>query len=174
VSTCTKTAVASRCTKTTGCQCHLELKKWISHCGAKINVYPAWWFSVVWRFICYDQTLPTYHRLVNIVKYDLALLFIRDTETPLDAIAHLYCCFKYSVLTMQLSQHYTFKTKRHFPCTIVPDPHERKQLNESEMIPTANSILTQRQLGFLIAKYFCQNILTTKQWGQKCLFVTVS
>jgi len=51
---------------------------------------------------------------------------------PLDAIAHLHCCVEYSVLTMQLPQHYTCKTKRHFPYTVVPAPHERKKLHESE------------------------------------------
>jgi len=32
----------------------------------------------------------------------------------LDAVAHFYCYVKYSVLTMQLSHHYTCKTKHHF------------------------------------------------------------
>jgi len=55
---------------------------------------------------------------------------------------------------MQLPQHYTFKTNHDFPDTIMPTPHERKQLHkskynsrESEMVPTTNSILTQRQVG---------------------------
>ena len=58
------------------------------------------------------------------------------------------------VLTMQLPQHSTCKSKHHFPYTIVPDPRERKQLHESEynsheseMIATTNSILTQRHVG---------------------------
>jgi len=34
------------------------------------------------------------------VKYDQALLFTRDTETPLDAIAHLHCYVQYSVLAI--------------------------------------------------------------------------
>jgi len=44
--------------------------------------------------------------------------------------------------------------KYHFPYTIVPAPHGRKQLHESEhnsheseTVPTTNSILTQRQVG---------------------------
>jgi len=44
---------------------------------------------------------------LNIVKYNLALLFIRDTCAPLDAIAHLHCYVEYSVLNMELPQHYT-------------------------------------------------------------------
>jgi len=44
---------------------------------------------------------------LNIVKYDLALLFARDTWAPLDAIPYLHCYVKYSVLNMQLPQHYT-------------------------------------------------------------------
>jgi len=48
-----------------------------------------------------------------------------------DAITHVYCYIEYSVLTMQLPQHHTCKTKNHFPYTIVPNPHERKQLHES-------------------------------------------
>jgi len=58
---------------------------------------------------------------------------------------------------MQLPQHYTLtrKTKHHFSYTIVPvpAPHERKQRHESEsnshkseMVPTMNAILTQRQV----------------------------
>jgi len=42
--------------------------------------------------------------------------------------------------------------KHHFPYTILPTSHERKQLHESEnnshesgMVPTTNSILTQTQ-----------------------------
>jgi len=56
---------------------------------------------------------------------------------------------------MQLPQDYTCKTKQNFPYTIVPALYERKQLHESktinshesEMVPTSNSILTQRQVG---------------------------
>jgi len=71
-----------------------------------------------------------------------------------DAIAHLHCYVEYSVQTTQLPQHYTCKTN-YFPYTTVPVPvpHERIQLlesencsRESEMIPTTNSILTQRQV----------------------------
>ena len=57
------------------------------------------------------------------------------------------------VLTMQLPQHSTCKLKQHFSYTIVSDPRERKQLHEneynsheSEMVPTTNSILTQRHV----------------------------
>jgi len=64
-----------------------------------------------------------------------------------------------SVLNKQLPQHYTLtcKTKHHFPYTIVPvpAPHEQKQRHESvnnshesEMVPTKNVILTQRQVGW--------------------------
>jgi len=35
---------------------------------------------------------------VNIVKYDLALLFARETETAQYEIAHLHCYVEYSVL----------------------------------------------------------------------------
>ena len=41
---------------------------------------------------------------------------------------------EYSVLTMQLPQHSTCETKCNFPYTILPAPHERKQLNESKKI----------------------------------------
>jgi len=60
------------------------------------------------------------------------------------------------VLIMQLPQHCTCKTKHHFPFTIVPTPHERKQLHESEYnshesemfpSPTTYSKLIQRQVG---------------------------
>jgi len=37
---------------------------------------------------------------LNIVKYDLVLLFTRDTLAPLDAIAHLHCYVEYSVLNI--------------------------------------------------------------------------
>jgi len=50
---------------------------------------------------------------------------------PPDAIAHFFCYFECFVLTIQLPQHYTCKTKHHFPYTIVPAPTERKQLHES-------------------------------------------
>jgi len=49
---------------------------------------------------------------------------------------------------MQLPQHYTCKKKHHFPYTILPTSHARKQLFESEytahieIVPTTNSILT--------------------------------
>jgi len=57
------------------------------------------------------------------------------------------------VLTKQLPQHSTCKSKNYFSYTIVSDPRERKQLHEneynsheSEMVPTMNSILTQRHV----------------------------
>jgi len=68
---------------------------------------------------------------VNIVKYGLALLYTWDLQTPLNAVAHLHCNVEYSVLTMQLPQHYTRKTKHHLPYTIVAVSIERKQLHES-------------------------------------------
>jgi len=41
------------------------------------------------------------HRLVNVVKYDTALLFTCDTKTLPDAIAHIYLCIgHYKVLNM--------------------------------------------------------------------------
>jgi len=47
------------------------------------------------------------------------------------------------MLIMQLPQHCTCKSKHHFPYTIVPAQHDRKQLHESEynsheseMVPT--------------------------------------
>jgi len=53
----------------------LEWKNWRGHCEAKeksrevnINVSPAWWFSVVMKMICYDQSYQTQHRLMNIVR----------------------------------------------------------------------------------------------------------
>jgi len=59
------------------------------------------------------------------------------------------------LLTMQLSQNCTCETKHHFPYTIMPTPHERKQHHESEynshesaMVPSTNSILTQRQVSY--------------------------
>jgi len=69
--------------------------------------------------------------------------------------SHVYCYAEYSVLTMQLPQHCVCKTKRHFPYTIVPTPHERKlyeseyNSHESEMVPlpTTCCILTQIQVG---------------------------
>jgi len=75
-------------------------------------------------------------------------------NATVDAITHVYCYVEYSVLAMQFPQHCTCETKHHFPYTILPAPHERKQLHESEynshdseMFSTANSILTQRQVG---------------------------
>jgi len=59
----------------------LELKKWGSTAGqrtklgAKIIVYLAWWFFVV---LSIKLPYQCQHRLVNIVKYELALLFTRD------------------------------------------------------------------------------------------------
>jgi len=48
----------------------------------------------------------------------------------------------------------TCKTKQHFPYTTVQAAHERKQFHEnennsheSEMVPTTNAILTQREVG---------------------------
>ena len=53
---------------------------------------------------------------------------------------------------MQLPQHCRCENKHHFPYTIVSTPHERKKLHESEynsheseLVPTTNLILTQRQ-----------------------------
>jgi len=73
---------------------------------------------------------------------------------PLDGIGHLYCCVEYSVLTTQLSQHYTYKSKHHFRRLHNYTGHtwtktaarKGKNSHESETLPTTNSILTQRQL----------------------------
>jgi len=79
-----------------------------------------------------------------------------STTLTVDAITHVYCYVEYSVLTMQRPQHCTCETKHHFPFTIVPASHERKELHESEynpheseMVPLPNtySILTKRQVG---------------------------
>jgi len=79
---------------------------------------------------------------------------LRQLNAIVDAITHVYCYVEFSVLTMQLPRHCTCETRHHFPCTIVPTPHERKQphereynSHENEMVPTTNSILTQRQVG---------------------------
>jgi len=42
---------------------------------------------------------------VNIFKHDLALLFAKDTKTPLDAIANLHCYVELSVLTTSTALH---------------------------------------------------------------------
>jgi len=44
----------------------------------------------------------------------------------------MYYYIEYSVLTKQLPQHHTCRTKQHFPYTIVSTPQERKQLHRSE------------------------------------------
>jgi len=62
----------------------------------------------------------------------LWLLFKTHPNAIVDEISHMYCYVEYSVPTMQLPQHYTCKTKHHFPYTAVPTPHEWKQLHESE------------------------------------------
>jgi len=63
---------------------------------------------------------------VNIVNYERALLFTTETlKRHVDAITHVYFCVEYSVITMQLPQHSTYKMKHCFPYTIV---YERKQL----------------------------------------------
>jgi len=136
---------------------------------------------------------------VNIVKYELALLFSRDgrLNATVDEITQVYCYAEYSVLTMQLPQHCTSEMRHNLPYTIMPSPHERKQLhesqynshqartfserdphflnyvqhlsqgsrnmfseelrtpsnhglgsNQSEMVTTTNSMLTQRQVGY--------------------------
>jgi len=78
---------------------------------------------------------PTCSTLVNIVKYELPFYSLETyLNATVDAITHVYCYVEYSVLTMQLPQHGTCKTKHHFPYTIVPDPHERKQFHESAFI----------------------------------------
>jgi len=56
---------------------------------------------------------------------------------------------------MQFSQHYTCKTKHHFPYTIVPAPHERKPCTKVKTIHikvkqfqfNQEFFLTQRQVG---------------------------
>jgi len=40
----------------------------------------------------------------------------------------VYSYVKNSVLTMQLPQHCSCKSKKRFPYTVVPASHERKQL----------------------------------------------
>jgi len=77
----------------------------------------------------------------------------RHLNATADAITHVYCSVEYSVLTMQLPQQCTCKTK-HFFRTQLCRPH-MKQLHESdynshesEMFPTTNFILIQRQVGW--------------------------
>jgi len=66
---------------------------------------------------------------VNIIKYELALLFTKDhLNATVDAVTHAYCSVENSVLTMQLPHHCTCESKHHLPYTIVPASHERKQL----------------------------------------------
>jgi len=81
-----------------------------------------------------------------------------------------YCYVEYSELTMQLPQHCTYKTKRHIPYTIVPVPHERKQLHESEYNSHESEIgsihefhLDTETSRLLIANWFRQNIFTNKR-----------
>jgi len=47
-------------------------------------------FSLFWRLRCYDLSFPcqTQHGLVNIVEYELALLFTKDTQMPLQMQSH--------------------------------------------------------------------------------------
>ena len=86
-------------------------------------------FSLFWRLSCYDLPYQTQHRLVNIVKYELALLFTREPK------CHCRCnhtrVLLCRIFCMQLPQHCTCKTKHHFPYTTVLAPHERTQLHES-------------------------------------------
>jgi len=79
--------------------------------------------------------------------------FLEDIQSLLDRPLNLPAPTP-MVLTMQLPQHSTCKSKHHFPYTIKSDPRERKQLHESAnnshestMVPTKNSIVTQRQVG---------------------------
>jgi len=44
----------------------------------------------------------------------------RHLNATVDAITHVCWYVEYSVLTMQLTQHCTCKSKHHFPYTIVP------------------------------------------------------
>ena len=121
--------------------------------GTNINVYLAWWFFVVFDVAMINPIKPNIGLWISLnmnQRYSLQ----RHLNATVDAITHVYCYVAFSVLTMQLPQHWTCKTKRYFPYTIVPTPYERKQLHESEynsheseMVPTTNSILTQRQVG---------------------------
>jgi len=67
----------------------VELKKYGDHCGAKEKVGGATQMSIlhgVFRCFeesCYDLLYQVQHRLMNIVKYELAFLFTRDAQTPL-------------------------------------------------------------------------------------------
>jgi len=47
--------------------------------GSYMDVYLAGDFSLFWRLSCYDLPYQTQHRLVNIIKNELALIFTRDT-----------------------------------------------------------------------------------------------
>jgi len=93
---------------------------------------------------------------VNIAKYDLALLFTQRhlNATRRNRTLALLCRRFCANSAPSTAVGYTCETIHHFPYTIMPTPDERKQLQESEfnshgskMVPTTNSILTQRQVG---------------------------
>jgi len=62
----------------------------------------------------------------------MVIIHWRHINATVDAVTHMCTAMSNSVLTMQLSQHCTCKSKDYFPCTIVPALRERKQLSESE------------------------------------------
>ena len=113
-------------------------------------------FLLFWRLSYYHLPHQTQHAVGLWISLNMNYRYY-SLETYLnatvDATTHVYCHVEYYVLTMQLPQHCTCKTKHYFAYIIVPAPHERKKLHESEhnsheseMFPTTNSILTQRQV----------------------------
>jgi len=60
-------------------------------------------------------------------------------------MARLQCYVKYHVLTTQLLQHCICKTQLRFPYTIVPAPHERKQLHVSSSLAQSLGELQDRK-----------------------------
>jgi len=137
----------------------LEWKNWGGTAGPRKKVGQHKCLSCMVIFRCFQDKVAT----INPIKHNIGLWMSlwasvifhqRHLNATVDAITHVSYFVEYSVLTMQLPQHYTCKTKHHFPYTIVPTPHERKQLyeseynaRESEIVLTTNSNLTQRQVG---------------------------
>ena len=52
-------------------------------------------FALFWSLSGYDLPYQTQHRLVNIVKYELGLLFNRDNSKPLYMQSQTYNAMSY-------------------------------------------------------------------------------
>ena len=93
------------------------------------------------------------HRLKKIVKYDLALLFTRNNQTPLEGIVAYTCtamsniCANHATSTAPRMWYETPFSVHNWPRPTWTKTAARSENNShgSGMVPTTNSILTQRQ-----------------------------